>query len=68
MSQIQVVGFDLAKQVFQVHAIAAGGSVDVVRTSLRTLRRPTRTASEASNLEWDHDPGEGLADSIDNQP
>lgn len=34
MSQIQVVGLDLAKQVFQVHAIAADGSV-VVKRQLR---------------------------------
>ena len=34
MSQIQVVGLDLAKQVFQVHAVAADGSV-VVKRQLR---------------------------------
>ena len=34
MSQIQVVGLDLAKQVFQVHAAAADGSV-VVKRQLR---------------------------------
>jgi transposase len=34
VSQIQVVGRDLAKQVFQVHAIAADGSV-VVKRQLR---------------------------------
>src|ERR671916_1321996 len=34
MSQNQVVGLDLAKQVFQVHAVAADGSV-VVKRQLR---------------------------------
>lgn len=36
MSQIQVVGLDLAKQVFQVHAIAADGSVLVKRQLRRS--------------------------------
>ena len=34
MSQIQVIGLDLAKQVFQVHAIGADGEV-VVKRQLR---------------------------------
>ena len=48
MSQIQVVGLDLAKQVFQVHAVAADGSVVVKRQ----LRR-----SHSGNTAQLHGPG-----------
>ncbi len=49
MSQIQVVGLDLAKQVFQVHAVAADGSV-VVKRQLR--RSQVLAFSRSWGLAW----------------
>jgi hypothetical protein len=63
MSQIQVVGLDLAKQVFQVHAIAADGSVvaklrqvDVLVSQAQSVADAIRSigVTEVSYYRWRH--------------
>jgi len=54
MQSISTIGLDIAKSVFQVHAVDAGGQV-VLRRQFK--RRQFRSERARSALRWFRDPG-----------
>jgi hypothetical protein len=55
--KVSTVGLDLAKNVFQVHAVDEAGEV-IVRKALRQGRGPPSSLLQLRSAAWTGDPGD----------